>query len=218
MTTKKPTYRNGRHPSRDGGFVEPVELDVQDWQRLEAILERALTDAERDRIKRGLATYLSLKVNDDSIPLKQVRATLRAIINEPDGSIHDAFENCDSTTEACLDEALLDMGEDAAADLRAMRPGKLRAAALLAEHRLPKTSGGRPQQGYKKLFAEWVVILWRDLGRSDVTVWEQPGLNGDLDGKAAPLVQFAAALLELIEYINPPGNSAVAKLLRTVSS
>jgi hypothetical protein len=206
----KITFKNGLHSSRSGGFVEPLKLGDRDWQRIEKIVDRPLTDDERAVICEGLENlrHIVQALNSDQVSAQDVKETLRAIGGTQDADqVKQAVNDCDAKSRALIDGALYAMGERT--DFESCPSGALRAAALLAKEGF-KGANGRPEASSRPRVYAFARSMWVALGLNNMAVWE-------IDGEATPLVQFATALLAQIED-SPPGYSVVAKGLRKVSA
>ncbi len=164
----KKTYRDGPHPSRVGGLVEPVAIGKAEWNALEGAIG-PLNDVERQNI----ADYCALLRNvwqEDQASAADVRVTLDSIANEiDDAAVIRAFKNCDATTENQLDLFLYQLdGPDFFKTLPSLpinrQATKIRAAACLAS-RAFKPSTGASIQSWQRLAAEYAIQLaqWRNI-------------------------------------------------------
>jgi len=234
MSGKK-TYRNGRHPSRNGGWVTPVILKESDWERFfgkdvskeervnsvrtgiviapdwecleKKIIKRSLSDMERASIGCALARLKAIgeAARNKKVSFQEIKETLHGICNLDDDKVMQAFKDCDESTESLIEVTLHEMGLK---KFSGHPPAMIQAAAHRAAHTIGNGKAGPKGIGYRLLFKENVFGLWGSLGLTNLQIWE-------LEGKvASPLVEFAAELLKLIEIENAPGLSTVAKLLR----
>lgn len=208
----KPTFRNGRHPSRDaGGWITPVSFSTADIETLNDILGRKLTNEEINRIATMLGSLQIHAPAEKTVNHQDIIKTLKGMSNADDTEIQRMFAHCDDTTEALLEEAIhVDMGVPLPdAYPAAYASGLIRGAALNALRNLPRGKDGARVLWHRMLFAQAVRALWADLGRQDDAVWEN-------NGNTTPFVQFAWRLLDIVEPDTCPDPSNVAKLLRKV--
>lgn len=214
--TAKATYRNGRHPSRDGGWVQCDDLDKATIEQIGRAVGYQLQPDHVARIQGFIETFKGL--NDAEVPIshQEVVVTLQAIAKEPDERVQEAFDNCDEHTHCMIVRALYRMGERT---FRVPFPlAKVKAAALLAHQELPRGESGRPRADRRMMFLRAVLSLWRDLTGTEGKAWT------DGSGAASPMLVFAALLLRYVEPGWKPGDleeqdlSALAKQLRKVNA
>ncbi|MFO1379364.1 MAG: hypothetical protein U1F63_03200 [Chitinivorax sp.] len=164
----KKTYRDGPHPSRVGGLVEPVSIGKAEWAELEGAIG-PLNDVERQNIADYCALLRSVW-QEDKASAADIRVTLDSIADELDAaSVIQAFKNCDAATETQIDLFLYQLdGPDFFKILPALptkqQATKIRAAACLAS-RAFKPSTGASVQSWQRLAAEYAIQLsqWRDI-------------------------------------------------------
>jgi hypothetical protein len=165
----KPTYRDGRHPSR-----------VADW-------ESGADDAPAD-IRDLVQMHRHLRrAHALDVPLRDVRATLEAMASvASDQEALRAIEHCDQKSLAALERPLRQAVPEALAAER------LRAAATTALASLPARPG-RHAAGYQVLLAEAVLDLWRRRsGAASPAIWKR-------EDQESPVVSFAAEVFDLVE-------------------
>lgn len=205
--TGRITFKNGRHPSRDGGWVEPIEISAGDWKLLQEAAGD-LTAADKEAIAYLCENYRDI-AKDSSVGMPDIRATLTAMMGLSDEvELTQALANCDASSRALMDGALYSM-DGAEFWRRNIRPSKIRAAAWLALQRLPLDRGGGRKKAWRRLVAEWALEFCGRKGLGD-KAWT--GLNG-----STPAVQLLMALLWIIDPGKPPEDESVAvKLLNEV--
>ena len=210
--TGKRTFAQGAHPSNDPtGEWEQIPILARDLERLEAIVGRPFADIDRVRVMALVNVVHSVRVINIAcnVPAQDIKATLRAIGGLDASKVADALANADWYSKRLIEESLLWILACDLQDMRQVRPAAIRAAALLAAQDFKTGSGGSPGKRHRQQFAEECIDLWRELGRDDFAAWAR-------DGAASPLVEFATALLALIESHDPPGFSTVSDLLGKV--
>lgn len=214
--TAKATFRNGRHPSREGGWVQCDDLDQATIEQIGRAVGYPLQPDHVNRIQSFIETFKGLNDADVRTSHQEVVITLKAIANEPDDRVLEAFNNCDEETHCMIVRALYRMGE------RTFRgpfvPPKIKAAALLAHHELPQGEPGRPRNDRRMMFLKAVMALWRELTGTEGKAWT------DGSGAASPMLVFTALLLPYVEPSWKSANleerdlSALAKQLRKVNA
>lgn len=200
----KITFRNGIHPSRVGGWVQPVKLTDAQLASLGSYVGRAITADEVLYIEDMLETVKGIRDADDDTRSQDVKETLAAIARADDNEVHRALAHCDEHTRAVMTDALRQMGEAVPWEFARFRPAKLKAAAAFAR---VQGNDGRRVKGYRLIFACTFVEIWLGMTGAPVKPWEA-------GGTASRDVQAAQLLLEAIG--DPLSLSPVAKLLRKV--
>lgn len=202
----KITFRHGVHPSRVGGWVQPVKLTDAQLVSLGNYLGRAISGDEVRCIEDTLETVKGMRDAETPIGSQDVTATLQAITRAADDDIHRALKHCDEHTHALMTGALHQMGEAVPWEFARFRPLKLRMAA---GHALTTAKGqdGRPVKGHRIIFARAFAEIWLAMTGAPVKPWET-------NDEASPDVKAAQLLLEAIG--EPLSLSPVAKLLRKV--
>lgn len=200
----KITFKNGIHPSRVGGWVQPVKLTGAQLARLRSYVGRAITDDEARHLEDMLETVKGIRDAGDDTRAQDVIETLAAIARADDNEVHQALDRCDEYTRAVMTDALRQMGELVPWEFARFRPAKLKAAAAFAR---VQGNDGRRVKGYRIIFARAFVEIWLGMTGAPVKPWEA-------GGSASRDVQAAQLLLEAIG--DPLSLSPVAKLLRKV--
>lgn len=202
----KITFRHGMHPSRVGGWVQPVKLTDAQLASLGNYVGRSVTADEALYIEDMLETVKGMRDAETPIGSQDVVATLTAITRAADDDIHRALAHCDEHTRALMTGALHQMGESVPWEFARFRPLKLRMAA---GHALTTAQGrdGRPVKGYRIIFARAFAEVWLAMTGAPVKPWET-------NDSASADVRAAQMLLEAIG--DPLSLSPVAKLLRKV--
>lgn len=200
----KVTFKNGIHPSRVGGWVQPVKLTDAQLASLGSYVGRAITDDEARHLEDMLETVKGIRDADDDTRSQDVKETLAAIARADDDAVHQALDRCDEYTRAVMTDALRKMGEAVPWEFARFRPAKLKAAAAFAR---VQGNDGRPVKGYRIIFARAFVEIWLAMTGAPVKPWEA-------NGSASRDVQAAQLLLEAIG--DPLSLSPVAKMLRKV--
>lgn len=200
----KITFRNGIHPSRVGGWVQPVKLTDAQLSSLCSYVGRTITDDEVLCIEDMLETVKGIRDAGDDTRAQDVIETLAAIARADDNEVHRALDHCDEFTRAVMTDALRQMGEPVPWEFARFRPAKLKAAAAFAR---VQGNDGRPVKGYRIIFARAFVEIWLAMTGAPVKPWEA-------GGSASRDVQAAQLLLDAIG--DPLSASPVAKLLRKV--
>lgn len=199
----KITFRNGIHPSRVGGWVQPVKLTDAQLSSLCSYVGRTITADEVLYIEDMLETVKGIRDAGDDTRSQDVIETLAAIARADDNEVHQALDHCDEYTRAVMTDALRQMGELVPWEFARFRPAKLKAAAGFARVR-----GHKPVKGYRIIFARAFVEIW-------LAMTGTPGKHWAIyDNSASPGVKAAQLLLEVIG--EPRSASTVAKLLRKV--
>ncbi|HRQ59590.1 MAG TPA: hypothetical protein PLN31_19410 [Azoarcus taiwanensis] len=200
----KITFKKGMHPSRVGGWVQPVKLTDAQLASLGNYVGRAITDDKILYIEDMLETVKGIRDADDDTRSQDVIETLAAIARADDNEVHRALAHCDEHTRAAMTDALRQMGEPVPWEFARFRPAKLKAAAAFAR---VQGNDGRRVKGYRIIFARAFVETWLAMTGAPVKPWEA-------GGTASRDVQAAQLLLEAIG--DPLSLSPVAKLLRKV--
>ena len=199
----KITFKKGIHPSRVGGWVQPVKLTDAQLASLGSYVGRAITDDEVLYIEDMLETVKGIRDAGDDTRSQDVIETLAAIARADDDEVHRALDHCDEFTRAVMTDALRKMGEAVPWEFARFRPAKLKAAASIARVR-----GHKPVKGYRVVFARGFAEVW-------LAMTGTPGKHWAIyDNSASPGVKAAQLLLEVIG--EPRSASTVAKLLRKV--
>jgi len=200
----KITFKNGIHPSRVGGWVQPVKLTDAQLASLGNFVGRAITADEVLYLEDMLEAVKGIRDADDDTRAQDVIETLAAITRADDDAVHRALEHCDEFTRAVMTDALRQMGEAVPWEFARFRPAKLKAAAAFAR---VQGNDGRRVKGYRIIFARAFVEIWLGMTGAPVKPWEA-------NGSASRDVQAAQLLLAAIG--DPLSGSPVAKLLRKV--
>ena len=198
------TFRKGLHPSRVGGWEEPVKLTDAHLRCLGNYVGRAINADEVLYIEDMLEAVKGIRDAGDDTRAQDVIETLAAIARADDDAVHRALEHCDEFTRAMMTDALRQMGEAVPWEFTRFRPAKLKAAAAFA--RVQGNDGPRVK-GYRLIFARAFAEIWLAMTGAPVKPWEA-------GGSASRDVQAAQLLLEAIG--DPLSLSPVAKLLRKV--
>lgn len=200
----KITFRNGIHPSRVGGWEEPVKLTDAQLSSLCSYVGRTITDDEVLCIEDMLETVKGIRDAGDDTRAQDVIETLAAIARADDNEVHRALDHCDEFTRAVMTDALRQMGEPVPWEFARFRPAKLKAAAAFAR---VQGNDGRPVKGYRIIFARAFVEIWLAMTGAPGKHWASPT-------RTSPAVKAAQLLLEAIG--DPLSASTVAKMLRKV--
>lgn len=198
------TFKNGIHPSRVGGWVQPVNLTDAQLSSLCSYVGRPITADEVLYLEDMLETVKGIRDAGDDTRAQDVIETLAAIVRADDNEVHRALDHCDEFTQAVMTDALHQMGEAVPWEFARFRPAKLKAAAAFAR---VQGNDGRPVKGYRIIFARAFAEIWLAMTGAPVKPWEA----GD---SASRDVQAAQLLLEAIG--DPLSASPVAKMLRKV--
>lgn len=190
--TGKATYRNGVHPSQEGGLIPGIEFDQATIDGLSRVVGRDLTSDEVERLQDFAALCRHWRESDVFISSQDVIATLAAIAKEPDERVQQAFEDCDADTHCQIVRALYRMGEKRFAR-QAFLPAKIKAAALLALSEIPRRPPGRREDGPRQHFLRGIHGIWADLTGENGKAWT------DGSGKVSPVLEFSALLLRIVE-------------------
>lgn len=202
MATKS-NYKNR------SGFVESVTFNDYDWVRLEKIIEREFTSQEKVSIAENIDRYSAMKTSADALKVtaQNVKRGLVSFSKLPCNKVIDAYGSIHATIRAEIITAFNKMELQP----KGSKPSIYKAAALLRIQEIQSSNGGRKTSGYRIELAKFILNLWKSLGRTDIKAWENTETT-----KVAPLVQFATAMIEMVEKDNPPSFSVVAKLMREV--
>lgn len=200
----KITFRNGIHPSRVGGWEEPVKLTDAQLASLGSYVGRTINADEVLYIEDMLEAVKGIRDAGDDTTAQDVKETLAAIARADDNEVHRALDHCDEFTRAVMTDALRQMGEAVPWEFARFRPAKLKAAAAFAR---VQGKNGRHVKGYRIIFARAFVETWLAMTGEPVKPWEA-------GGSASRDVQAAQLLLEAIG--DPLSASPVAKLIRKV--
>lgn len=198
----KITFRNGIHPSRIGGWVQPVKLTDAQLSSLCSYVGRSIADDEVRCIEDMLEAVKGIRDAGDDTRAQDAIETLAAIARADDNEVHRALDRCDGFTRAVMTDVLRQMGEPVPWAFARFRPAKLKAAAAFARVR-----GHKPVKGYRIIFARAFVEIWFAMTGAPFKAWE-------VSGTAPPVVMAAQLLLEVIG--EPRSASTVAKMLRKV--
>lgn len=214
--TAKATFRNGLHPSREGEIIEIAGIDPSILDQIKRAIGRPLLPDHTKRIGQLIEAFAVTNGSREKISNQEIVITLRAISNEPDDFIQEAFENCDEQTHCAIIRALYRMGNRR---FRSMPPpAMIKAAALLALSELPKGAPGRPRNERRTMFLAAVKQLWKDITGDEGKAWT------DGSGATSPLLTFAALLLRCVEPgwkrdgLDEQDLSALAKQLRAINA
>lgn len=209
MTRKKIV---AKELATSGGFVAPVNLTDRDWERLNTILGRDLTEDERDLIAANVARFASM-ASIGGAKTQAIKRDLKSFALLPDREVLDVLglgygkpppaPKCLRETRVLIEDTLVRMRLPFAGN----SPATYIAAALLASQNMPNGKDGKRIKGYRPALMMYAVRLWQSLGRNNLRVSES-------EGNATPLVRFAAAILALVEVDGSPTYSVVAKALR----
>ncbi len=193
--TGKNTAKNGLHPS-GGGWVSgrAIQIGQKCATTLSGALGRELTTQEVMEIEHGLAIQWTLKAShDDKVSRQSVKTTLKYIADCAEDDVHEAYQNCDTTTGAEIGCALSAAGiyESSAASPAAIQSAA--KAALLSVMSL-ESKGGAPAKGYQQMLAEWWIRSWKYYGQTNCAVWFK-----DESGDHSPLLTWTLTLFSTIE-------------------
>lgn len=190
--TGRPTYRDGCHPTREGGWVPDIEFDHGAIYRLSRVVGRSLTAEEVERLQGFAALCRDRRESDVFVSSQAVIATLASIASEPDDRVQQAFDDCDEDTHCEIVRALHRMGEKRFF-AQTLPPAKIKAAALLARAEFRRRPAGRRENGHRLFFLRGIPRIWRDLTGQDGKAWT------DGSGKVSPVLEFSALLLRIVE-------------------
>jgi hypothetical protein len=213
----KPTYRDGRHPSRAADLEDGFDFDnphIRDlvqrgrdlWCVPAHIRDLVQMHEHMEHIQDLVQMYRHLRrAHASDVPLRDVRATLEAMSSvASDQEARRALEHCDQASLAALERPLRQALPGASAAER------LRAAATTALARLPARRGRRAA-GYQVLLARSLLYLWRGgAGAAPPAIWKR-------EDQESPVVSFAAQVFDLVEQ-RPVDRHRVARLLRAAQT
>lgn len=174
----KPTFRNGRHPSRAarGGLVH-LRPAANRCYRLAKLAGGDPPSAEHAfELERGIALHAVIWRARDDVPSADVRATLGAIAKLAELEARAALANCDDTSATLIGYEMLS-------------GASIQSAAAKALRQFSEPAGRKPHA--LPLFARFAWNAWLRLGGSpDARPHVAPS-----NLKASPLLAFAIELL-----------------------
>lgn len=218
----KNTFRSGRHPSRNGGWVTPFRLTIEGRRKLEEVAGRALTTIEAEWVRDTLETmrHLAELHAADTVSMQDVKRTLAAIARAAGKDAKQMLEDCDDSTRALIEESLwFDCGlrEHGTSALLSPPDDLIADAADWALRRITDnaTTGGAPVKGYQIHAARAALHHWRILGRG-VTVRRSGWTGGANSLRRNPAARWVRAFLEIVED-RPFRPNEVDKVLRATA-
>lgn len=208
--TGKATHKNGRHPSRDGALVRPINLSGDEVRAIGELIGRPMAPEERTRLQDALENVRMVADAKIKVTQQDIRATLTAIAKLNGEDVFEATRNCDALSSGIISGALLSMG---CLDKEQPAAALIRAAALLALHDMKPGEGGSPGSAARKMFYNAAVSLWQSLVEETGKAWA----NADT-GDSSRIVAFASILYAAVDSNKCPGASQIAKELRKILS
>jgi hypothetical protein len=210
----KQTHKNGKHSSREIRVERTLAaFPDAEKERIEHIIGRVLTDGEVDMLLHRVNNTLTFQTYQGGlVSTRDAKATLLAMVELDDTELVNAFNCCDARTSAALHLWLWNHGErdHLMNPNTSPKPECIRQAARNACSLLPQTSGGRPEELWRPMFAKFVRETWGAVGRTDDRAWRNS------DGDYSPIVEFALALYDAISESNSStsiGASGVHRIL-----
>ena len=190
------TFRKGPHDSVVGQLISSVEIPIAQLSIIEKKLGRELTASEIAALCDGLETTSALRGAIDNRSTSQnVKETLKAITKCVDPSeVSRAYADCDDATQCEITRGLYHLG--VRRDFFAVAPELIQQAAGARLAALSAGRSGRPQEPWRKFFADFAHGAWVGLGRADFTIWRSDS------GTTSPFLGFAVALVAAIEPLS----------------
>lgn len=217
--------------SKRSGLVPPVAFEAHDWMRLNSIFETELkkTELKQSRrksieeniarlaavqksIEENIARFAAMRMGSQftKISSQEIKCMLDSFASFSDDKVIDKFRTAHVFVQAEIQTELLAMGlPHSTINMTNIEPAAIIIAAQRARQKLRDSNTVPMKIGYRIELAKYIVALWKSLGRTDVVAWVH-----HYEAKESPLVQFAAAIIEVIEPESPPSFTVVSRLMR----
>lgn len=184
MPSGKITHRKGLHASRQGGWMEPVNLTEEHLEDIAKIIGRPLQSSEVKAVEEALQTIRHFaKRRESEASSEDSKASLKNIAATADeAKLLLAYSDTDRYTETQLKSALGRLGIK---EFRNVEPTLIRKAAQDALDNFPKLTQTKPVEFWRYRFRDSCLRLWAELGRAD------DAAHRGADDAGTPLVKFA---------------------------